>query len=459
MNTKQRTSVHFFMAIAAIFMAFGMEAVSAKAANLTGKASVVVNYEEQTLTVSGLDRDDREVMVNFPAVAVNRNGEITKVTQREWDVYQVPEIDDAMPIPKITIDISALNPAKRNYIIVKSTKYDDAILICIDAVLSKIKGKYDAESKAVNFRIGEDELSRGEFQYRTAYGSWKDYSDDITLGMYEQQGVTLYFRQMPGLAEKVTNPKDNGIKYGSEGKTYLEYNTKYTFAGNEIKVKVTKLKAAPKVNKIDLDKQAYVLKKGTEYRFSASGNKDWIPVSETTEVLLSNEIEAIERYYPGQFEIRYQEAEATERTAYVAPSKIMIYDYPGVRTITAQAASKTGNDITELLPFNTDTGLQELRIRKTVDKKGKVTGVEFENVSDSMYQIVVSAAGEVSEDSIPFDGKLKPRALKAGAKLRLSNAAKVCPEGSYIYVRYASVKATGDWASDYVSLGRLSYTE
>lgn len=456
---KKWIPAHFIMGIAAMLVVFGLNVSSAEAASLAGKASVVVNYEEQTLAVSGLDRDDREVLVNFPTVTTNREGEVTKVREKEWDVYEIPEMDGSTPTPKVTVDISVLNPAKRNFIIVKSTKYDDAILIDIDPVLSRIKGKYDAETKAVNFQVGEEGLSRDEFQYRTSYGLWKDYSDDVTLGIYEPQGVTLYFRQMPGPAEKVTNPKDSGIKYGSEGKSYLKYNARYTFGGNELKVKVTRLKAAPKVNKTDLDKQAYVLKAGLEYRFGASGNRDWIQVSEPTEVYLSNEIDEIDRYYPGQFEVRCQQVEATERAAYIAPSKVMVYDYPGLRTITVKDASKIENGIVEFLPFNADTEVQELKIKKTVDRTGKVTGVEFENVSSYAYQIVVSTAGEVSEASIPFDTKLKPKNLRAGGKLKLSNAAKVCPEGSYIYVRYASVKATGDWASDYVSLGRLAYTK
>lgn len=57
---------------------FGLDVSSAEAASLAGKASVVVNYEEQTLAVSGLDRDDREVLVNFPTVTTNREGRLQR---------------------------------------------------------------------------------------------------------------------------------------------------------------------------------------------------------------------------------------------------------------------------------------------------------------------------------------------------------------------------------------------
>lgn len=137
---KKWIPAHFIMGIAAMLTVFGLDASSAEAASLAGKASVVVNYEEQTLAVSGLDRDDREVLVNFPTVTTNREGEVTKVREKEWDVYEIPEMDGSTPTPKVTVDISVLNPAKRNFIIVKSTKYDDAILIDIDPVLSRIKG-------------------------------------------------------------------------------------------------------------------------------------------------------------------------------------------------------------------------------------------------------------------------------------------------------------------------------
>lgn len=84
---KKWIPAHFIMGIAAMLVVFGLDVSSAEAASLAGKASVVVNYEEQTLAVSGLDRDDREVLVNFPTVTTNREGEVTKVREKEWDVY------------------------------------------------------------------------------------------------------------------------------------------------------------------------------------------------------------------------------------------------------------------------------------------------------------------------------------------------------------------------------------
>lgn len=458
MNRK-RILTHIGTGVAALLLAFGMDAASARAENLANTATVKVNYDTQTLSVTGLGMDDKEVMVNFPTVTVNRDGDITKIKEKDWDVYQAPKVEDATAKPKVTVDISTLNPLKKNYVIIKSVKCKDPVLVCIEPVISKVTGIYDAESKTVSFQAGEDELSQDEFQYRTAYGSWEDYSEDITLEMYEQQGATIYFRQMPGTVEQVKNPKSNGIKYGTGEGTYLEYDTNYTFGGKELKVKITKLKTAPKVSKVDLDNQAYVIKKDLEYRFSISGDEDWIPVSETTTVRLADELDAGYIYYPGQFEVRSQAVEADGRKPYTPPSKIMIYEYPGLRTVTT-VSQKAGASMLEVMPVDEDDAKkQELKVKKVTDSKGKVTGIEFENVSEYDYQVVVSLSGKIAEYTIPSNSKMKPKTIKAGGKLKLSNSKTVCPEGSYIYVRYASDKTTGEWASDYVCLGKLTFTE
>lgn len=456
---KKRLLTHIGTGMVALLVAFGMDAASAKAENLASTATVKVNYDTQTLSVTGLGMDDKEVMVNFPTVTTNRDGDITRIKEKEWDVYQAPKAEDVTARPKVTVDISTLNPTKKSYVIIKSVKCKDPVLICIEPIVPKVTGIYDAEEKTVSFMAGEDELSQDEFQYRTTYGTWEDYNEDITLEMYEQQGATIYFRQAPGAVEQVKNPKSNGIKYGTGEGTYLEYDTDYTFGGKELKVKITKLKTAPKVSKIDLDNQAYVIKKGLEYRFSINGDEDWVPVSETTTVHLADELDIGYIYYPGQFEVRSQEVESNGRTPYTPPSKIMIYEYPGLRTVTT-VSQKAGTSMLELMPVDEDDAKKlELKVKKVTDSKGKVTGIEFENVSEYEYQVVVSVSGRVDEASITSNSKLKPKNLKSKGKLKLSNSKTVCPEGSYIYVRYASNKTTGDWASDYVCLGKLTFTE
>lgn len=455
---KKRIFAHIGTGVAALLVAFGMEAASAKAENLAGTATVKVNYDTQTLAITGLGMDDKEVMVNFPAVTTNRDGDVTKVKEKEWDVYQVPKAEDMAARPKVTVDISTLNPAKRSYVIVKSLKCKEPVLICIEPIIPKVTGKYDAESKTVSFVAGEEEMSQDEFQYRTSYGSWEDYSEDVTLEMYEQQGATIYFRQAPGIVEQVKNPKSNGIRYGTGEGTYVEYDTRYTFGGKELKVKITRLKTAPKVSKVDLDNQAYVLKQGLEYRFTISGDEEWIQVSEPAVVRLAVELDDGYIYYPGQFEVRSQAVEAGDRTPYISPSKIMIYEYPGLRTITT-VPQKAGSLLEDMPVDEDDVKRQELKVKKVTDSKGKVTGIEFENVSECDYQIVVSVGERVDEKSITSDTRLKPKNLKAKGRLKLSSSKTVCPEGSYIYVRYAANKATGDWASDYVCLGELTFGE
>ena len=455
MNNMKRIAACVFMAAATLLAVSGIDAASAKAESLTNKATVLVDYETQVISVVGLSSDDKEVLVNFPTVKTDRDGEIIKVTEKDWDVYEAPKAEDATAKPKITIDISILNPAKRNYVILKSLKCEEPILICIEPVLSSVKGSYDAEEKIVTFTAGEEELYADEFQYRTTYGSWVDYNDEVSLEMYEHQGATLYFRQKPGAVEQVKKPKANGIPYGKGDGEYLEYDANAAFGSKEIKVKVTALKTAPKVTKVDLDNQAYVLKKGLEYRFSNNADRDWTSVSGTTVVRLADELDAGNIYYDGQFEVRYQEVPASGRKAYTAPSRIRVYEYPGLRTIET-LSQKAGVSLLEALPINELTRKQELNVTQYKDNKGKVAGVEIENLSDMPYQIAVSPT-QIGVDAVSSNTKIKPKVIKSGAKLKLANSKSACPEGSYIYVRYAANKTTGDWASSYVSLGKLTY--
>lgn len=456
MDIRKRLLEPVGIGAVACLLAFGVDATSAKAENLANNATMTIDYATQTLNVTGLGLDDKEIMVNFPAVSCNRDGEIIKIKEKEkdWNVFQVPKAENTGVRPIVKVDLSSLDPLKKNYIIVKSTKCRDAVLICIDPVVTKVKGSYDAEEKVANFVAGGEELAQDDFEYRTSYGYWEDYSEEVELERYEQQGSNLWFRPAPSEAERVVNPKSNGIIYGTEGKEYLEYDANGTFAGKEVKVKVAKLRTAPTVSKVDLDNRAYIVKPKTEYRFSINGDEEWTGASSKTSVSLEDELPYGYIYYPGQFEVRSEAKDASGKKVYASQSKIMIYEYPGLRTV--NTLTPKGNSLLGFLPANEDTGKQELAVNKTTNTKGQVTGITLENISSSDYQVVVSNT-EVDPLSIPTNKKLKPKTLKAGKILRLSNSKSVCPEGSYIYVRYASVKASSAWASDYVSLGKLTF--
>jgi len=456
MDIRKRILEPIGIGAAAFLLAFGVDATSAKAENLANNATLTIDYATQTLNVTGLGLDDKEIMVNFPAVSCNRDGEIVKIKEKEkdWNVFQVPKAENTGVRPIVKVDLSSLNPLKKNYIIVKSTKCRDAVLICIDPVIAKVKGSYNAEEKVANFVAGGEELAQDDFEYRTSYGYWEDYSEEIALERYEQQGSNLWFRLAPSEAERVANPKSNGIIYGTEGREYLEYDADGTFAGKEVKVKIAKLRTAPTVSKVDLDNRAYIVKAKTEYRFSINGDEEWTGAESQTRVSLEDELPYGYIYYPGQFEVRSEAKDASGKKVYASQSKIMIYEYPGLRTV--NTLTPKGTSLLGFLPANEDTGKQELNVSKTTNAKGKVTGITLENISSSDYQVVVSGT-EVEPSSIPANKKLKPKTLKAGKVLRLSSSKSVCPEGSYIYVRYASVKASSAWASDYVSLGKLSF--
>lgn len=456
MDVKKYICTYMITVALAFFLAFGLDAASADAAKLTEKVEVDVEYGTQTITifgVIGLDATDKEIMVNFPKVTTNKEGEITKITETGWDVYAVPKKTAENTNPKLTIDISVLNPTKTSFVIIKSLKCTEPVLICIDPVLSKIKATYDTEEKTIAPMAADEEVSLEDLQYRTTYGTWSDFGTGISLEMYEQQGATLYFRQAPGARETI-NSASKLQPSTISNKTYNIYNAKSTFGGKEFKVKVTKQKAAPKVSKVDLDNQAYVLKAGQEYRFSSAGQEEWTEVQGTTSVYLAEELtedDAI--YYPGQFEVRTAAVEATDKKSYIPPSKIMVYEYPAIRTI--ETAEQKQSALLPQLPANA-RGNVEMTVEKNKNSKGQVTGITLENTSANNFQVVISKTN-IAAGSIIGNKALKPKTLASKKKLTLS--AKACPEGSYIYVRYASDKTTGDWASDYVCLGKLTFAE
>lgn len=435
-------------AMAAIFSVTGANAAEVAPANLA------VDYDAQQLTVKPATAD-KEIYVAFPTVKDVKTkdkttGEVTvttKVTVKTWDIYD----------GTATVDLSNLNPLKENYVMVKGTA-SEPVMLHFTPSTTGMKLTYNGANDVVTFTDKKKvELTDKKFQYRTAYGSWKDYTAGTTkLAKHAQMGTTVYFREK---ADAAITTFAKATKKTIDG--YTTYEASH-FAGAEAKVKITKLANGPKVT-VDYTKRKLTIPLGTEYRFNYAAA--WTPVA--TETNAKGKVVALpvelgtNGTKAGMFEARVAKIDTDKKKA--APSKYTQVAFDAVRTATLKTAltDKTGPTANVGTAVVTDSSkkVNEVTFEYVQNAKtGKYTGVKATNVSANIYEVVLSDEYVKLADVATLDS------LKVVATVNAQNAKGVAGaatlalpkyEGKYVYLRLKANAKTKEWASSYICAGKI----
>lgn len=441
-------------AMAAVFGVTGANAAEVLATNLA------VDYDAQQLTVKPTTTD-KQIFVTFPTVkdvkVKTKNpdtGEVTvtvttKVTvnQKAWDIYD----------GTATVDISNLNPLKDSYVMVKGTT-SEPVLIKFSPSTTGMKLAYDGANDKVTFTDkAKNELTDKKFQYRTTYGSWKDYTAGTTkLAQNGQQGTTVYFREKADVAvtsfAKVTKTSLDG---------YSMYEASH-FAGSEAKVKITKRANGPAV-KVDYVKHTFTLPIGAEYRFNYAAAWTAVGVDESGKkpVAIPVSLGANAKTAGGMFEARIAKVDTEKKKT--APSKYTQVAFNVVKVVTVKTAltDKTGptanvasNPIMDAAKKNNEVTFEYVQNAKT----GKYTGVKATNVSANAYEIVVTddyvtAANLATLDTAKLTATVNPQNAKGVAGVATLALPKM--DGKFVYARLKADAKNQAWSSNYVYLGKI----
>lgn len=447
-------------AMAAMFSVTGASAAEVAPANLA------VDYDAQQLTVKPATTD-KEIYVAFPTVKDVKTkdkttGEVSvskKVTVKTWDIYD----------GTATVDISSLNPLKENYVMVKGTT-SDPVMLHFTPSTTGMKLTYDGANDVVTFADKKKvELTGKKFQYRTAYGSWKDYTAGTTkLAKHAQQGTTVYFREK---ADAAITTFAKATKSTIDG--YTTYEASH-FAGAEAKIKITKLANGPKVT-VNYVNRTLTLPVGTEYRFNYAAA--WTAVA--TETNAKGKVVALpvalgtNGTKAGMFEARVAKIDTDKKKA--APSKYSQVEFAPVRTIALKTAltDKTGPNANIASSIVVDDSKQNAITFEYVQnaKTGKYTGVKLTNVNTTPaasagYEVVVTDEYVKVADVATLDSAKVVASVKAAKQGALVNAVPQVTagvatlalpkyEGKYVYLRLKADTKGKAWASSYICAGKI----
>ena len=432
-------------AMAAMFSVTGADAAEVAGANLA------VDYEEQQLTVKAAT-GDKQIYVAFPTVKnvktkdweTNEMVVTQKVTVKTWDIYD----------GTATVDLSNLSPLKENYVMVKGT-VSEPVMIHFTASTGGMRLTYDGANDKVTFwdKKGSEELWDRNFQYRSPYGSWKDYSSYQTkLEGHAQQGTTVYFREKPtvksaGFGKETTTKKIDG---------YTTYEAGH-FGGAESKVKITKRANGPKVT-VDYVDCMFNIPLGTEYRFNYY--QTWTPVSTYEDWkgrLTADPVDMRVNTTPNQggiFEVRYAAVDTEKQKK--APSKYTQIAYEKMETVTLNSSNvnNTWDVIKTIVQDSQKASEMTFEYVKNA-KTGLYTGLKATNVSgDKVYEIAVA------DNTMPGPEANLKQVATANAKNAKGvpgRATGALPKyaGKYIWVRIKADAKKKRWASDWRYIGKI----
>lgn len=404
--------------------------------------------------------ENTRLYVSFPTV---KDGVIVK--EGKWVSY------DAAGGP-IWIDLSGKKVTGDFYVAIKGNKDKDMFVFHFGATNSALKASVTNTNKGANVEL---KYTKGEnagkaatgLEYSTVNGKWTSCVPKTDFSSYQESGATLRFRV--AAKKGTTEPAKTNLKTKPEkGETVKEiptYEVSDTFASNEVKVKIGKRPAGPKIT-VNYKTHTFTVSKGyyamyqeavqlfessnsQESKFVVEGDQKITDIVKDqtklnmlklfkadTDTTLIGKAGAIEAWIGADTQKNKPRSAFTE----VA--------FEGVVTLSAVRG--------------TDGTVKDAKVYKGADGAGKavtatvqeITGdknkgkynVVVKNDADCVYEIV---AGDSA--STP-DVAIKTITIKAGKTATLKNL-----EGDkVIYVRLAADTKAKVWSSAFVKLGTVN---
>ncbi len=220
---------------------------------------ISIDYKNKSLTVNNTSnsidaaKKDRKVFVSFPTVKA-------KKIKGQKNICSYDAVDSNGAKKDVEVDLSALKSTKDNYVKVWGDVNETPIIIKIPAAVSLGKAKIDyGTNKLTVFKKDKSEYkglvdySIGDCYYA---GSFDEADNPLKLEDHMNLGTTIRLRAaaVENIGENITYTAENKstvtpVQYDINKSTdkAVVYELDSTFTGNEIKVKVAKTPAAPKV--------------------------------------------------------------------------------------------------------------------------------------------------------------------------------------------------------------------
>ena len=429
--------------------------------------SISIDYDAQRLVVKESTNTDLQIYFNIPKIKTvkkkDQSGTVIKqnvLSASTWECYDYDKTKG------VTIDLSTLNRAKDNYIQVKGDKAADPVTIKIPAILSKVTAAYDAATDSVTVSDVTDKrnpqpIQNKTLEYKVANSGWKTYASD-DFSFYQVRGVALTFRIMADQkkalqASALTQLSD--IVDG-EGQVVSAY-VAGSFPGKEVKIRVAKQAAAPKVT-VDYARHQFKLPKNTEYRVIV-GNKlnSWVEsdVSGVKTLNLSELSSLIGKNTSASLEVRTKAAGNKP----ASKASRVDFDMPAAAPEVHTRESGGNTAIVNRDIYNSWIGtdpndpavLTGYRYRQTTKA---FQGVCIFTVTPEEYEVYISKDGQppVAASAVTAV-KPKPASSKSDKDVETLLSATKVKNGDQIYIRRKADVKNKVFSSYFAGFGTVNY--
>lgn len=462
MQFKKLLKCSIFAAAAAICAAATTVSVQAADGSFldSGISNVTIDTNKQELKATATGG---ELLAGIGKVNTKKG----TITVSAWDSYTGTNAH--------TIDLSKLNNTKDNYIVLASNSKADVSVIKIPAADKAISAKFDPSTSKISVGTGQNaaaaksaakEITNDAFEYRTAYGNWKNLqatSAQVDLTLYQHEGATLYVRAKGttgATATSLSNQSDEKLTYGEQPvKVYIGDS----LPSKEAKVAIPADPKGPSVS-VNYTTDTIILPKNTEYRLvteSGIKEKDGKPAENLTK-----------EYYSASF-MFYEFNETSNKDGVL---EVRTAAKPGKKAAskwTRIAIKMEEGFATNLLqPGNTlDTkptsgeskeyggkGVALATLKESLDgssvleieyvKSKKKDALKIQNNGSLTYEVSTMAEKDATE---PIDAKIQK--LAPGKTILVTGA----PDESSVFIRTAGNQKAKQWVGRFEKLGIMDY--
>lgn len=480
---------------------FGIQSASAEDAQAAetkttaiGVKDITISYEGQSITVKedGSDNTAKQDSKLYVGIGSYSAKAPTDVKVKKWIEYDYDKNDG------VTIDTSSLAVTKVQYVVIKGDVNTDEVAIQLAATPSKLAASVDYTDPA-DPQLKLNDVTKGkasavavsDVEFATANGtSFGDYKATTTetkdnagqqettvtkgtdLTKYQKFGATLKVRKAASEdVAGIDTTKDTGnsstVSIKVNGNDVTAYAPTGTFASKELKVKVAKLAAGPKIS-VNYTKNTVSLPKTAEYRLGVGAFSTDL-VKDTTKTVVVP-ISSFKMTGAFTLDVRTAaKANTKDLTKSKSASNITEVAVPAITTITSKVAQETGDSTDMDKDSFASADLEKVTFNGKVtfkygekDGQATVTSADSENAyevyvtNDSTvgYITTTPTGGDATTNFVaPASTVAGAKKLAAGKRITLKNL----KEGDKIFIRVSGNAKKKTFASEYSAFGTVKF--
>ena len=457
----------------AVSAGFGVQSASAEeAAKPIDIAKIAINYGEQNIVVKedAGETADTKLYVGIGTYSAKTP---TDVKVKKWIEY------DNDTTNGVTIDTSSLAVTKTQYVVIKGDKNTKEVAIQLAATPSKLAASIDYTDPAVPVLSLKD-ITKGKssatavanVEFSVANGSkYTAFTAKTTdLTKYQKFGATLKVRQAASDTIDAGELKTSGDKITCKevdiklnGEVAKAYAATGTFASKELKVKVAKLAAGPKIT-VNYTKNTVSIPKTAEYRTEVKTantgftNSLVADASKNTVVVPLSKFEQTKAF---TLDVRTAaKVNDKDKTKSKSASNITEVVVPKIATCESKVAGESASTAIDKDSF-ASADLEKVTANEKVTFKytgaGKATATLTNADTENAYDVYVTTDATVGFVGAS-DAYVAPASTVSGAKkLAAGKTLKLTKlkDGDKIFIRVAGNAKKKTFASEYGAFGTV----